>query len=593
MEDFAHDNRLARSHSGGLFGAWQSKFTVVMARVISLIGKPRRIYRRLAKLSKKLSDLRLPVRLSGSIFVCAALLGTLSWAGVPGQESYTYDALGRIVTIVSPDGTKSTYNYDAAGNRLSIDTGADVTPPSAPTGLSAAAPTSTQVNLTWSASTDSGGSGLVGYHIYRNGSSTALGSSTGTAYADSTTSGTTAYTYIVKAYDGAGNISGPSNTASITTPDTIAPTTPTNLSAAATSQTQISLSWGASTDSGGSLLAGYHIYRGGSLVGSTASLSYGDSGLTANTGYSYTVQAYDHANNLSPMSNTASATTFNVPPPSTPTGLAASAVSQTQINLSWGASTDTGGPGLAGYHIYRGGSLIASTASTSTSYPDTGLSGYTAYSYTVQAYDTAGHTSAMSSAAGATTPDQTAPSQPTGLTASAISSTQINLSWSPSTDTGGSGLAGYKITRNGASLPSTMSTSYSDTGLAASTPYTYTVAAYDNAGNTSAASGASATTQAPPVGTFSLVSATHSNYGFSGDVASATVKNSGTGTITNISPIQSCGSAYLLSGGGAPSSLAPGASFTISCVSYSATYALAAITATGTNASNSGVVYSW
>src|SRR5260370_16361100 len=46
------------------------------------------------------------------------------------------------------------------------------------------------------------------------------------------------------------------------------------------------------------------------------------------------------------------------------------------------------------------------------------------------------------------TSDTTAPTVPTGLTASAVSSSQVNLVWSGSTDTGGSGLAGYKIYRS-------------------------------------------------------------------------------------------------------------------------------------------------
>jgi hypothetical protein len=100
------------------------------------------------------------------------------------------------------------------------------------------------------------------------------------------------------------------------------------------------------------------------------------------------------------------------------------------------------------------------------------------------------------------TADTTAPTVPTGLTATAISSSQINLSWTASTDTGGSGMAGYKIYRcqgasctistTAASIATTSATIYSNTGLTAATSYTYKVAAYDVAGNTSGQS-ASAT----------------------------------------------------------------------------------------------------
>ncbi len=82
--------------------------------------------------------------------------------------------------------------------------------------------------------------------------------------------------------------------------------------------------------------------------------------------------------------------------------------------------------------------------------------------------------------------DTTAPSTPTGLKATAISSSQISLSWSASTDN--VGVAGYRVYRNGVLIGSPSSNSYTDSGLAASTSYSYTVAAFDAAGNMSAQS---------------------------------------------------------------------------------------------------------
>jgi hypothetical protein len=101
------------------------------------------------------------------------------------------------------------------------------------------------------------------------------------------------------------------------------------------------------------------------------------------------------------------------------------------------------------------------------------------------------------------TGDPTPPSTPTNLTATAVSSSQINLSWTSSTDN--VGVTGYKIYRCFGSgctpsteLTTTASASYSDTGLTANTTYVYRVAAYDAAGNVSGqSSSASATTQAP------------------------------------------------------------------------------------------------
>src|SRR5204863_6205886 len=120
--------------------------------------------------------------------------------------------------------------------------------------------------------------------------------------------------------------------------------------------------------------------------------------------------------------------------PSTPTGLLASAVSSSQINLSWGASTDN--VGVTGYRVYRAGALLA-TLGAATTYQNSGLAASTSYSYAVQALDAAGNASAQSASASATTQaasDTTAPSVPGGLAAAAVSSSQINLSWSSSTD---------------------------------------------------------------------------------------------------------------------------------------------------------------
>lgn len=86
-------------------------------------------------------------------------------------------------------------------------------------------------------------------------------------------------------------------------------------------------------------------------------------------------------------------------PPSVPTGLSASVVSSSQIDLSWSASTDD--VGVTGYKIYRDSTLVGT--STGTTYSDTGLSPSTAYTYQVSARDAAGNESAKSTFASATT----------------------------------------------------------------------------------------------------------------------------------------------------------------------------------------------
>jgi hypothetical protein len=110
----------------------------------------------------------------------------------------------------------------------------------------------------------------------------------------------------------------------------------------------------------------------------------------------------------------------DVAPPSIPTNLTATAVSSTQINLSWTASTDD--VGVTGYRIYRcqGSGCTPSTqiaTSPTNSYSDTGLTASTTYRYRVRAYDAAGNLSSYSSTVSATTQpqDTTPPAPPTGL----------------------------------------------------------------------------------------------------------------------------------------------------------------------------------
>ena len=78
--------------------------------------------------------------------------------------------------------------------------------------------------------------------------------------------------------------------------------------------------------------------------------------------------------------------------PSSPSGLHITLVTDTQIALSWSASTDN--VAVQGYHIYRNGSLISSQPGTG--FVNSSLSPTTSYNYTVSAYDAAGNTSAQS-----------------------------------------------------------------------------------------------------------------------------------------------------------------------------------------------------
>lgn len=170
--------------------------------------------------------------------------------------------------------------------------------------------------------------------------------------------------------------------------------------------------------------------------------------------------------------------------PTAPTNLTASGTTQTSTNLSWTASTDN--VGVTGYDIFRDGSLLASV--TGTTYTATGLTASTTYSFFVRAKDAAGNISANSNTVSVTTsnapaPDTIAPTAPT-LSASGTTQTSTNLSWSGATDN--VGVTGYDVLRNGTIIGSTTTaTTFSVTGLTASTTYTFNVRAKDAAGNIS------------------------------------------------------------------------------------------------------------
>ncbi len=188
--------------------------------------------------------------------------------------------------------------------------GGDTTPPSNVTGLTSPSKTSTSIALSWNAATDN--VGVTGYNIYRNGAASPTGTSSGTTFTDTGLTPSTTYTYTVKARDAAGNVStAHSNQISVTTNatggDTSPPTTPGNFRVTSTTNTSIALAWNASTDNVG--VTGYELSRGGTVLTTTTSLSYTDSGRTACTSYGYSVRARDAAGNWSNPATVSGTTT--------------------------------------------------------------------------------------------------------------------------------------------------------------------------------------------------------------------------------------------------------------------------------------------
>lgn len=223
------------------------------------------------------------------------------------------------------------------------------------------------------------------------------------------------------------------------------------------------------------------------------------SGLDAGTTYHYRVKSRDAAGNLAVSGDNTFTTqaTPDTTAPSQPSGLTANVVSAGRVNLAWTASSDN--VGVTGYEVWRDGALLATAAAAN--YSDTAVAAGETHDYFVKAYDAANNISAPSDTVSAVmpAPDTQAPTAPTGLTATGTSSTTIALNWTAGSDN--VGVASYQIWRNGALVGSSASTSYTDNGLVASTAYSYTVKAVDDAANVSDNSNtASATTQAAPAG---------------------------------------------------------------------------------------------
>jgi chitodextrinase len=285
---------------------------------------------------------------------------------------------------------------------------------------------------------------------------------------------------------------GCNNGPSAPPPDTTPPTAPSGLTTTAISDTQINLSWTASTDNVS--VTGYKVERcqgaacaNFAQIGTTVTTTFNDTGLTPSTSYSYRVRATDAAGNLSSYSSTSSATSAKDNPPTAPTNLVATVISSSQINLSWTASTDD--VGVTGYNVQRcQGVGCANFApigapTTSTTFNDTGLTASTSYSYRVNATDAAGNLSSFSGGATAATPAPGLVSITISPKAGGITTSQaLPISVTVNNDVGG---AGVTWTKNGGTFANQTLTSVT---FSAATAGPFTITATSNADNTKSAS---------------------------------------------------------------------------------------------------------
>ena len=403
------------------------------------------------------------------------------------------------VSAINAVGTGNPSNVDDATTEGSL--------PGGPTGLTATARDTSQIDLAWTAPTDDGGAAISGYQIeYRSDAGSiwrvlvANTDNTDNNYTDSGLERGTTRHYRVSAINAVGT-GNPSNVATETTRD--APGSPTNLTATANGQTQIDLLWTEPASNGGSPITGYQIdvsaNRGATwtmLVENSQSTAttYPHEGLTAGTTRHYQVRAIN-AIGTGPASNVDHATTVAAVPDA-PTNLTATASGRTRIDLDWDKPPSDGGSPIIGYRIQMSedagvtwSTLVSDTERTATSYAHTGLSAGTTRHYRVRALNAVGAGAESNVDSATTAPD--VPDAPTGLNAVAAGTSRIDLSWSEPANDNGSAVTGYKIEvsntgNSGWSVheanTNTTAAKYSHTGLTPDTTLYYRVSAINEEG---------------------------------------------------------------------------------------------------------------
>ncbi|MGD0359239.1 MAG: fibronectin type III domain-containing protein [Bryobacteraceae bacterium] len=274
----------------------------------------------------------------------------------------------------------------------------------------------------------------------------------------------------------------------VSPPDTAPPSAPGGLTGGSGNPSTTFLNWNAATDNVG--VAGYRVLRDGAVAGITASLYFQDAGLSESVKYTYTIEAFDLAGNISAASLPLDITTRDVTPPSAPGSVAAVALSCEKVKLTWSPSTDN--VGVGSYIVFWGVSpqalsQIARTAGTSTAYTNYPLTGGTTYYYAVEAEDKSGNISLMSAIVAVSTPMP--PAAPANVAGTADSASKIGLSWSAAAS-GGLPIQNYHVYRgttssNLSQLAVLPLTSYTDRTVTAGTTYYYAVAAADTGGDLS------------------------------------------------------------------------------------------------------------
>jgi hypothetical protein len=359
-----------------------------------------------------------------------------------------------------------------------------------------------QINLSWTLSSDDDGTNIDGYDIYRNGSLIASVNKGVSSYQSSGLACNTSYSYYVRSKR-QGVQSTDSNSLTRTTGACV-PGTP-SLNAPANNTVlnrtdSASLSW----NSAANATHYYAEFSGGPNINLNSGWVTGTSwniGSTWGGEYQWRVKSRNSSGVESGWSEVRKMSIRY----GTPTSLSASGVSTTQINLSWGASSDAPG-NIQGYRIYRNGTAIATVGSSTISYSDTSVACDTSYSYTVRAYK--GDLESNASNTASATPANCPPAAPSNLAVSSVTPTSITLSWQDNSNNesgfriyrwgdGANGWAFYLLATVGANA-----TTYTQSGLACENSLNYyEIASYNSNSESERVGWVQGTTSAcpPPV----------------------------------------------------------------------------------------------
>ena len=317
-------------------------------------------------------------------------------------------------------------------------------------------------------------------------------------------------------------------------PDRQSPSQLTDLSASTTS-TSITLNW-SKPDTGTANITGYEVGVQADVAedwetlleasANDTALTYTHSNLTADTTLFYRVRAHSpHGSGRWATVRARTGGGTGPDRPGAPTGLSATADGDDAIDLAWTAPSDTGTSAITGYRIQHSSNgtsgwtdLETNTNTNTTTYTNSGLQPNTTRYYRVAAINATG-AGGYSNVDNATTDPEASdpPDPPRNLTATAASSSRINLSWTAPADPAGAPVTGYRIevSVDGGLVwndlvenTNSTGTTYAHTGLPPVTTRHYRVSAINSVGTSNPSNLDSATTDADVPGTPTGLSAT-------------------------------------------------------------------------------------